>query len=284
MQYKELISLLEEPAISVANAQLLQPSILVGLSALILDNDDFSNIRKKLIDGNNPYAVEVEKEKNKSKPKRIYNEKNKKLYRTYGSLIDAISDFVSSNSAIFDEMRHIVNYKMAIETTTGLDDEQKEALYNFIYENELYKLDETTTVSFGIGDPIVIAMPEYQDNVQVVKDAIGIINEDMKEEKKEKEILPISTIKKPIKKIFINPREREKACQAGTKIHILRRGLYDSIKSNVPIRSITGEYYLYSGVQKMQRYAIVENKEYVLKDKELILGYVDYDAFDIIEE
>ena len=283
MQYKELISLLEEPAISVANAQFLQPSILVGLSALILDNEDFSNIRKKLIDGNNPYAVEAEKDKNKSKPKRIYNEKNKKLYRTYGSLIDAISDFVSSNSAIFDEMRHIVNYKMAIETTTGLDDEQKEALYNFIYENELYKLDETTSVAISVGDPIVVAMPDQQ-NVKEIQDAIGDINEDMKEVEKEVVALPISTIKKPTKKTFINSREREKSCKAGTKIHVLRANMYDSVRSKVPSRSITGEYYLYSGIQVDQRYSIVTKEEYVLKDKELILGYVDYDSFDIIGE
>ena len=286
MQYNELISILEKPAISVANAQILQASVLVGVSALILDNEDFSNIRKKLIDGNNPYAVEVKDRGNKSnKSKKIYNEKNKKLYRTYGSLEDAMSDFVNSNSAIFDEMRQIYDYKLAIENTSGLDDDQKEALIDFIEEYKLNKLDETTSVSASVGGPIVVEAPvSYQENLEAVKDAITDINNDMKEPEKEPVNIPINTAKKLIKKTFISPKEREKACQAGTKIHVLNTNMYASVKATVPTRAITGDYYLYSGVQVNQRYAIVRKPEYVLKDKELIFGYIDYDEFDIIGE
>lgn len=285
MEHNELIKILKEPSIKVMEEQLVPASILIGLSILILDNEDFSTIKKKLIDGNNPYAEEeITKAGTKSKNKKIYNDKNKTLYRTFSSMTEAITDFVISHQTIFEQIKGVPDYKRALLRTDGLTEDQKEELHLVIEE---YNLQEYDTFEPGIEDdtPVIeVDAKKTKTVLDEVAEVVTNINKDIK--KKEELTEPVINTSKFSRVIKKNDdvKVRKESCKSGTKIHVLNTNLYKTIYDKIPTRAITGEFYLYSGVEKYQRYAIVSKKEFVGKHTDYILGYIDYDEFDIIKE
>lgn len=284
MEHNELIKILKEPSIKVMEEQLVPASILIGLSILILDNEDFSTIKKKLIDGNNPYAEEeITKAGTKSKNKKIYNDKNKTLYRTFSSMEESITYFITTHQSIFKQIRGIADYKRALIRTDGLTEDQREELQLVIEEYRLYEYD-TVQVDAEDETPIIeVDTAKTKETLDKVAEAVSNINKDIKKKDPVKPVVNTSKFSEVIKKND-DDTVRKENCKVGTKIHVLRANLYNSIYDKVPTRSITGEYYLYSGVEKYQRYAIVSKKEFVGKHTDYILGYIDYDEFDIIKE
>lgn len=284
MEYKEIISIIKEPAVTISEETKIPASILIALSVLILDNEEFSTIQKKLLDANNIYAAEAQYTSKKLKQKKVYNDKNKKLYHAFESKEEAIANFIQTNESIFEGMKGVRDYWIALGESNALSDEQKEQLLQVIEDYKLNEYDILISDSTEVNTEVEkLDSSSNTDTITEVKDIIEKINPDMKKEE------PAATVKlaKPIRVLADKKADhklRSSLCKAGTKIHALRTNLYKTIYDKIPTRSITGDYYLYSGVEKYQRYAIVAKKEFVGDSEDFIIGYIDYDEFDIIEE
>lgn len=66
----------------------------------------------------------------------------------------------------------------------------------------------------------------------------------------------------------------EQPTKVGTKIHLESVNLYDSPDSKVPIRCITGDYYISDSKRYNNRYMIT-NKEDFIGNKNYVLGYIN---------
>lgn len=289
MQHEELISVLKEPALEVMKELKVPASVLIGLSALILDNEDFASIRTKLIEGNNPFAILADNNSNnKKKVKKIFNDRNKQLYRTYDSMEEAVANFVTRNPNIFDEMKDIYQYHYAISQTSGLDSDQKNALIAFIEEYQIYDLDKALADQFfGKNETLIEVPPEiYKDAAEESIDEITTaINMKVKPKVAPVDVIELHTSKT---KFLKKKSEKNRLYDAGEKIHLDNSNLYKTVYDRYPIRAISGDYYIYSGGCLDQRYAIVKKKEYALGGElcnpDYIMGYVDFDQIKIIEE
>ena len=283
MEYQEIIDIVKDPAMPVAKELEVPSSILIALSVLILDNEEYANIQKGLLDANNPYAIEANYVSKKTKKKKVYNDKNKKLYHSFDSMEEAIANFVTTNETIFSTMKGTKDYVVALNDNDALTDDQKDQIVMIIEEYKLNDCDIWGDKLNIITPSIEVEQPIVNDAAKEIIDAVSEINPEMKKE----DVVPVLNLPKTTKSIVRNiadHRVRRELCTAGTKIHVLRTNLYKTIYDKIPTRSITGDYYLYSGVEKYQRYAVVAKKEYVGVNDDLILGYIDYDEFDIIEE
>jgi len=274
MDRRELITILKEPAYKVMRELKIPSSIIMAISIAILEQEDIIHIAEDLVLGNNPMAIEPDYSYD---GETILNEITKKVYRVYGSLEEGLANYITSNKDIFENMKGILQYDYAFKKNETYTREEKDYLISIIEEFELYSLDkQASDIFFSSKSENSLIELENTDHINIVdeiKESMGII-----ENKKEETAKPIHIVKKkkrvelkPIKTKKISDNLESKTIMAGTRIYLLGANLYESAVSNVPVRSITGEFFICSGVCENNKYAIAKT----LNMNNYIMGYVN---------
>lgn len=268
MEKSELISIMKEPACSVMKEKKVLPSIIIAESIRILYSDEMVTCCDKLIKANNPMAVAVEGDFNVEK---IWNAKNHTLYRVYNSIEEGIENYITINENKFELIKEIYNYEDALSKLSGHFYKISE-LKRYISAYQLWNIDQIALKQIYSGNKNIVEINNDTSSAEMLKnfvkthDGTGLINSKTKVEKEE-----YIKIKKPSKEEL----------KKGSEIKLHRANLYTDNTTGKPIRCITGTYYLYNGVCKYNRYAIVMKKEYVGK-WEFIIGYVNKDQIESV--
>ena len=138
MEKSELIDLIKIPAVSVMKEKKILASIIIAESIRILYTDNMITCYSDLVMGNNPMAVEADKNYT---GETIYNEKTKVLYRTYPSLEEGISNYITLNEKDkFDKIKEIYDYNEALAKLSAKFYDTEE-LKTYIEAYRLYELD-----------------------------------------------------------------------------------------------------------------------------------------------
>lgn len=278
MEKSELIDLIKVPAVNVMKEKKILASIIIAESIRILYADNMITCYSDLVMGNNPMAVEADKD---YEGETIYNEKTKVLYRTYPSLEEGISNYITLNEKKkFNRIKEVYDYKEALSKLSAKFYDTKE-LETYIEAYRLYELDNTQLKEMYSGSKNVIESTKKNTTTEMLKSLVNthegpgigktkaeVEKEKIKKERKAEEEKLNSRIQKPL--------------SAGTKLSLRMVNLYKSIESNVPMRAISGIYYLMDGQCKYDRYALVLKEEYIYKP-EFVIGYIDSSDIKIAE-
>ena len=281
MEKSELIDLIKIPAVNVMKEKKILASIIIAESIRILYTDDMITCYSDLVMGNNPMAVVANK---KYKGETIYNEKNKLVYRTYSSLEEGISNYITINEEDkMDKIKEVYDYKEALSKLSASFYDTKE-LATTIEAYRLYELDNAQLKEMYSGSRNVIESTKKNDTTDLLKslanthEGLGTGKTKAEVKKEEYAKMTRSTIEEPVK----NPRIST-PLKPGTKLALHSVNLYKDVYKNIPTRAITGKYYLMDGKCAYDRYAIVIKPEYVNK-KEYVIGYIDSSDIRIAEE
>lgn len=271
MEKSELIDLIKVPAVEVMNEKKVLASILIAESVRILFSDDMITCYSDLVAGNNPMAVEADKN---YKGETIYNEKKKIVYRTYNSLEEGIANYITLNSDKFDIIKEIYDYKTALSKLEAKFYDIAD-LSKYIESYRLYDIDGKQLKKMYSGKTVVESVPENRTTL-LLKDMANIhdgvsLNKTKAQVEKETKKMEEETVK--------NERIRHPT-MAGTPVTLHMVNLYKNVETGTPMRAINGTYYLMDGICKYERYAIVMKKEYVRKPQ-YVLGYVDASDIDV---
>lgn len=278
MEKSELIDLIKVPAVNVMKEKKILASIIIAESIRILYADNMITCYSDLVMGNNPMAVEADKD---YEGETIYNEKTKVLYRTYPSLEEGISNYITLNEKKkFNRIKEVYDYKEALSKLSAKFYDTKE-LETYIEAYRLYELDNIQLKEMYSGSKNVIESTKKNTTTEMLKSLVNthegpgigktkaeVEKEKIKKERKAEEEKLNSRIQKPL--------------SAGTKLSLRMVNLYKSIESNVPMRAISGIYYLMDGQCKYDRYALVLKEEYIYKP-EFVIGYIDSSDIKIAE-
>lgn len=278
MEKSELIDLIKVSAVNVMKEKKILASIIIAESIRILYTDNMITCYSDLVMGNNPMAVEADKD---YEGETIFNEKTKTLYRTYPSLEEGISNYITLNEKKkFNRIKEVYDYKEALSKLSAKFYDTKE-LETYIEAYRLYELDNTQLKEMYSGSKNVIESTKKNTTTEMLKSLVNthegpgigktkaeVEKEKIKKERKAEEEKLNSRIQKPL--------------SAGTKLSLRMVNLYKSIESNVPMRAISGIYYLMDGQCKYDRYALVLKEEYIYKP-EFVIGYIDSSDIKIVE-
>lgn len=275
MEKSELIDLIKVPAVNVMKEKKVLASIIIAESIRILFTDDMVTCYSDLVAGNNPMAVEAPKGYN---GETIYNEKKKVLYRTYDSLEEGISNYITLNEKEkFDKIKEVYDYAEALSKLASKFYDTKD-LKTYIEAYRLYDIDNAQVKKMYSGSRNVIEHVGRNSVVMTLRDMANIhdgvgvgktktVTERENRQRMEREIKN-NRIATPLK--------------AGTKLSLHSVNLYKNLDINIPTRAITGVYYLMDGKCVYERYAIVMKPEYV-KKPQYVLGYIDASDIKIAE-
>lgn len=278
MEKSELIDLIKVSAVNVMKEKKILASIIIAESIRILYTDNMITCYSDLVMGNNPMAVEADKD---YEGETIFNEKTKTLYRTYPSLEEGISNYITLNEKKkFNRIKEVYDYKEALSKLSAKFYDTKE-LETYIEAYRLYELDNTQLKEMYSGSKNVIESTKTNTTTEMLKSLVNthegpgigktkteVEKEKIKKERKMEEEKLNNRIQKPL--------------SAGTKLSLRMVNLYKSIESNVPMRAISGIYYLMDGQCKYDRYALVLKEEYIYKP-EFVIGYIDSSDIKIAE-
>lgn len=258
MERSHLINILKNHAITVSKEKKIAPSIIVAESIYTLYNEDLYDNIEKLINNNNPFAIKAGK-RFKGKTFNLNNIK----YKVFDSLESGISTYISNNeSRRFNKIKNIFRYQDAISKDDTLSEDKSNRLLSFIEAYKLYDLDEEFINQFIYTfTKNVVEVPTQNDNTLFYQ---KMHNCEPEREKITPELVRIHESEKKEKKVNI---------QRGDKITLKNANLYQKINSKIPTRSISGEYYISTKIEK-NRCGVVMKPEYVNKDI-YILGYIN---------
>lgn len=267
MEKSELIDLIKVPAVNVMKEKKVLASIIIAESIRILFADDMITCYSDLVAGNNPMAVEAPKGYDEE---TIYNEKKKVLYRTYDSLEEGISNYITVNEEEkFNRIKEVYDYKEALSKLASKFYDTA-PLKTYIEAYRLYDIDNAQIKKMYSGSKNVVEHTGRNTVAMTLRDmvnthdgvGIGKTRAVAERESRQKMATQVKNnkITGPLK--------------AGTKIALHSTNLYKDLKVNIPTRAITGTFYLVDGRCVYERYAIVLKLEYVGKS-EYILGYID---------
>lgn len=275
MEKSELIDLIKVPAINVMKEKKVLASIIIAESIRILFADGMITCYSDLVAGNNPMAVEAPKGYD---GETIYNEKKKVLYRTYDSLEEGISNYITLNEEEkFNKIKEIYDYTEALAKLASKFYDTKD-IKTYIEAYRLYDIDNTIVKKMYSGSKNVIGRVGRNTVAMTLRDmanihdGIGIGKTRAVVERENKQIME-TTIKN---------NRIAMPLKAGTKLALHSVNLYKSLDINIPTRAITGTYYLMDGKCVYERYAIVMKPEYVGKSQ-YVLGYIDASDIKVAE-
>ena len=277
MEKSELIDLIKIPAVNVMKEKKILASIIIAESIRIIYTDNMITCYSDLVMGNNPMAVEADKNYT---GETIYNEKTKVLYRTYPSLEEGISNYITLNEKDkFDKIKEIYDYNEALAKLSAKFYDTEE-LKTYIEAYRLYDLDNAELKKMYSGSKNVIESTKTNSTTELLK-SLANTHEGPSLGKTKAKVDKENIEKKKVEEEKMNSRIK-KPLSPGTKITAHMVNLYKSIESNIPLRAITGTYYLMDGKCHYDRYAIVMRKEFKNKPNYTI-GYIDASDVNVAE-
>lgn len=238
MTHSEIVAALKQPAIDnftkVATEKQVLPSLFIA--NCIIKLSEFSDEDKeKLMKANNPLCIAAGKKYTKETIE-IGSGESKTQYKVFATLDDM---FNLNNDYTGEEL----SYEKALNAKK-MSDTDKNQYLSIIEANKLGEIDKEAIDSLFTAD-----------GNNVVVETV-----DTKEEK------PVMVETEPIQNDTILHLVK------GAEILLSNTNLYETPLSSIPLRCISGKFYLNDGVNKNDRYAVT-TKDHI-GDPLFIIGYV----------
>lgn len=238
MTHSEIVAALKQPAIDnftkVATEKQVLPSLFIA--NCIIKLSEFSDEDKeKLMKANNPLCIAAGKKYTKETIE-IGSGESKTQYKVFATLDDM---FNLNNDYTGEEL----SYEKALNAKK-MSDTDKNQYLSIIEANKLGEIDKEAIDSLFTAD-----------GNNVVVETV-----DTKEEE------PVMVETEPIQNDTILHLVK------GAEILLYNTNLYETPLSSIPLRCISGKFYLNDGVNKNDRYAVT-TKDHI-GDPLFIIGYV----------
>lgn len=271
MERSEIIKVVKSAAINVMQDRRVLASFLIAQSILV------SESYKEILYNN---------------PLRLKNSKNDSLL-TFDNVEDCYNFFINSGILGSDRKNIIGNYDYKdMIKSLKLDRENENKLLEIIEAYKLNKLDLDIVLNMYDGKRTIVDIDKepFIDHYRV-REAFGtkeVLSTFDKEEAINtcKKYYGYSVFNSKGEVIFNNVLTKELKAKmelkerivsvpkVGSKVHLVSVNLYKSPDSKVPMRAITGDYYISDNKRYNDRYMITNKPEYI-GNTALILGYIN---------
>lgn len=273
MNRLDLIKLVQDPAKEVMHNKRILASILIAESVVISES-------KKEILYNNPLDMR--------------NLNTDKLF-IFDSIEDCFDCFVENGIKAngYEGVIGNYDYKSVVEKLNL--GPNRNSVLEIIESYKLYDIDKEVLDNIYSGKRSVIEIDHtpFLDIYRVRKSYSDkdekIVTNDLDEAKAEcDKYLGYSVFNSRGKAVYTNVLTEEAKAKmeleeripsivpkTGSKIHLNAVNLYLNPDDKVPSRSITGDYYIYSGKKYNNRYMVVKSLEDIYKDKSYVIGYIN---------
>ncbi len=266
MEKRELISILKQPAINVMKEKKIIASILIAESICTLYSKDIYSDMNKLLKYNNPFANLSDKIYSVVEGTKSVSYDSRDKYMKYSSLEFGISNYITRNNDRFRKLINLFRYEDVLIKDDTLSTAKRNQLKNIIEAYQLHKLDIEALSLIYESKKNVIEIPSKNNNTLYYQKQSNC-------EPNKVKITPESVLIDEYEK---KKKENNKKIKKGQQIILSNANLYENYDSKIPIRSISGIYYINTDSHKIKnnRCGIVMKKEFVGNEL-LVLGYID---------
>lgn len=249
MEKQELILKLKNPAIHVMKEKKIIASILIAESICVLYSKNIYQDINRLLNLHNPFAIS-------------YNGK----YREYRTLEEGIANYITSNQDRFCNLENLFRYGDVLVKDNTLSIAKKNQLKSLIEKYHLYEYDIEAISLLYESKKNIIEIPSRNKNTLYYQKQSNCEPDKIK-------TTPESILIEEVEK---KKKENNKKLEKGQQITLSNVNLYETYDSKIPLRSISGTYYISTDLNKMRnnRCGIVMKKEYIGNDL-LLSGYID---------
>ena len=262
MERSEIINKIKNAAVNVMKENKIIASLLIAEAICILESEYYYGKIQKLLDVNNPFAIKAQYQKQK---KHAYYDSYEQIhYRKFNTMEEGIAKYISINYKRFSTLKSIYDYNEVLAKDSTLTEEKANQLKLIIEGYRLNELDNKYVDSIYESKKHIVEIPLENDSTKYYQEQSNY-------DKPNTQITPNYAKTTSFKKT-VEPSK--KVYYKGDEIVLCNANLYESPSSGIPIRLISGTYYIASSTPILNRYAIAFKKEFII-DNNMILGYVN---------